>query len=142
MIRVALLITLFLAPFLLTAQTISSSHAEEVRGVIIKSYEGSVVTDITIEEQMIKARFLHDNIYKEAIFSPHGVWQRTSYHATLPDLTAEAKEVLSGVAYTDYEIKQIEVIEQPQIKMYRVEMDNYIDSKPISIIVTDSGIEL
>ncbi len=97
---------------------------------------------MSLEEQMIKVRFLHDGIYKEAIFSPQGVWQRTLYNATLPDLTDEAKELLAEEEYSDYDISQIEVIEQPQIKMYRVEMVNYIDSHPISVIVTDSGILL
>lgn len=131
-----------LTPLLLAAQPISSSLADEVGSAIIKGYQGSVVTNVSLEEQMIKVRFLHDGIYKEAIFSPHGVWQRTLYNATLPDLTTEAKELLASEEYADYDISQIEVIEQPQIKMYSVDMVNYIDSQPIKVIVTDSGIQL
>ncbi|MFR9651575.1 MAG: hypothetical protein SNG35_06100 [Rikenellaceae bacterium] len=137
-----LILVPLLAPFLLAAQPLSSSLVEEVGSSIVKGYDGSVVTNVSLEEQMIKVRFLHKGIYKEAIFSPHGVWQRTLYNATLPDLTDEAKGLLAEEEYSDYDISQIEVIEQPQIKMYRVEMVNYIDSHPISVIVTDSGILL
>lgn len=127
---------------MLTAQSLTSSLSDEVRNTIIKGYESSVVTDIVIEEQMVKATFLHMGIYKVAIFSPHGVWQRTIYQATLPELTAEAKEVLVDKSYDNYDISQIEVVEQPQIKMYQVQMVNYIDSRPITVTVTDSGIVL
>ncbi len=108
---------------------------------IAEKYPNSRIIEFEWEndKNMYEVELIHDSKEKDIYFDSKARWQSTKYDINKKDLPQNIINIVTSSQYNMYRIDDIEVIETPENKIYKIELEKFLSDYELTLFIDENG---